>query len=47
MQVKPKSKIITLKPQAKVGVAGAGLVVAIVAFWDYLKEWASFLYLMF
>ena len=44
---KPKSKIITLKPQAKVGVAGAGLVVAIVTMWDYIKEWAAFLYLMF
>lgn len=27
--------------------AGAGLVVAVVALWDYIKEWASFLYLMF
>jgi hypothetical protein len=27
-------------------VVGTGLVVAIIALWDYIKEWASFLYLM-
>jgi hypothetical protein len=26
---------------------GAGLFVAVIAVWDYLKEWASFLYLLF
>jgi hypothetical protein len=26
---------------------GAGAIVAVVAFWEYLKEWASFLYLLF
>jgi predicted chitinase len=28
-------------------VAGAGLVVALVAFWEQIKEWAAFLYLLF
>jgi Chitinase class I len=35
----------TVKGTSKVAV-GTGLVVAIVALWDYIKEWAAFLYLM-
>jgi hypothetical protein len=44
-----RNTVIVVKPTvsgtSKVAV-GTGLVVAIVALWDYIKEWAAFLYLM-
>lgn len=46
-EAKPKSKIITLKPNAKVGAGVVGVVALVAAFWESIKDWASFLYLMF